>query len=222
MRHEEAVMTDSNATHGETINRNRIFASNILYDFSFSSFGQEFEWSCWYACTQMMFQWAKEAPIDGYSPDKVDEQLIARAWGTQDALQASKQNGLDPKKGEFEKLRSAVGYHAIGSETASKWDQDALFDMLDQMGPLFWCRKVENPNPKPGDDNWTYHAMIIRGFETSGTGTLTVINPYDSPPNSRVAKDTTFLFFTFRSQLAPVGTAAAPTALMALGKPQKT
>jgi hypothetical protein len=210
-------MADSNVTHGETIDKG-IINSTILYDFSFSSYGQEFEWSCWYACTQIMFQWAKETGIDGYSPDKLDEQLIARAWGTQDALQASKQNGIDPKAGEFEKLRGAIGYTSIGSETASKWDQDALFDTLDQMGPLFWCRKVEDA--KSGD--WTYHAMVVRGFDTHGKGTLTVINPFDNPPTSRVAKDQSFGFFTFRGLLAPVGSSAASTALMALGKPQKT
>ena len=218
-------MADSNVTHGETIDKG-IINSTILYDFSFSTMGQEFEWSCWYACTKILFQWAKETGIDGYSPDGLDAQLIARAWGSADDLRNSQVNGIDPKKGEFEKLRGAVGFHAIDRSTAAAWDGDGLIDILDQMGPLYWCRKVE----QSGGD-WTYHAMVIRGFDTHGDGTLTIINPFDddhfTPPVSKQgppfpAADQKFGFKTFKGLLAPAGLSAAGTALMGIGKPQKT
>jgi hypothetical protein len=218
-------MSDSSTTTGETISKG-IINSNIMYDFSFSSMGQEYEWSCWYACTKIIFQWAKETGIDGYSPDKVDEQLIARAFGTKEDLEQAKINGLDPKKGDFEKLRGAIGFVGIGRSTALGWDGDGLVDFLHQMGPLYWCRKVEQ---KGGD--WTYHAMVIRGFETNGNGTLTVINPFDdahfTPPISKQgapfpAIDAKFGFKTFKGLLAPAGSSAEGLALMALGKPQKT
>ena len=91
-------MADSNVTHGETIDKG-IINSTILYDFSFSTMGQEFEWSCWYACTKILFQWAKETGIDGYSPDGLDAQLIARAWGSADDLRNCRSTGSTRRRG---------------------------------------------------------------------------------------------------------------------------
>lgn len=183
---------------------------STLWDFSFSTMGQETRWSCWFAAMRILYQWGKEQG-KGTDPDDVKKLVTAGTFGGSDAdFTAACDKGLAKEKRAS--AYTDVKLTVYDRATVAAWSLMDLIGKVHSNGPMILTMTIDQ-----GGGNWTTHATVIRGADNSKSN-VSIIDPYDqtaldtaTPPYKAMTQIWTFK--DYQTKLPPDGSISAATTI---------